>query len=1792
MSSQRTPTWVSNVQPCMVMIVGILLLTVLSSASAEPATLPARLQPVALDSGAKANPSNKPRTVFQQVIDLGADVPWARVFFDEVGTVLQPGSYIRVTSLLDGETQILDAQELANWNYATAFFNGSQIEVELIAGAGTTGNNLTITEMFAGELTAQVQVAAADQDDGTVPPLSICGGDDDRKLTDHKAVGRLLPGGARIAQNCVGGANNGLACTVAADCPGGKCVAAPNENGYCTAWIEASQKLTDPIHLTAGHCFPGVDDFGRINQNFDLDFVLQFDVPPSNANCTIIHPAVASQFPVKHETVISRGSHTCLDPITGTSSGQRCNRDIDCTTAGELCRISTIGDDWAIFKCGKNNETPPKTTFEKQGQAFTLRDDLIATTEKVRVSGYGVDGSDITAGTANNSCTQCPVAGDNGTRNAVLQTHAGPLLAGVPAAHILNHQVDTCGANSGSPIIAGALLCDGPSANPGAACNLHVECQGGGTNPNGRCIVGTCNAVSANPGAACNPDADCQGGGTHPAGRCTVPEASLEAIGIHTHGGCDLASNSGTAVKNPDLKIALETLKIKKSPPPVLDFAIDHFKVWKTDLYNIVPPYPISLVDQFQDPIMVNLNAIEYFANAVEKTHGIDNYPRLDPNAHLIWYPINVEQPQREITVYNQFKPLGLKMKVKDARYVLIPAIKNGGGPPNSDFNDDLYLCYDIVDPAPVNQPVTLFDQFDGEMIPPVPEEVTVTIPAYFCNPVLKVEPMVHPVRHPDDHLIFYLIQPVTPYARPLLTTDQVGNHNLMVNSNSFYPGYLGVPTMKVYVPPPLDFAIDHFKTWTTEIEGVGPYFVSLLDQFQSQPIQVILDRIDHFSNSVDKNHLAQECLVVNGDFENGTLTGWTVTSSSGFGTWVINDGTFDPISPDGPLPPCSGAYSALTDMGGPGIYTLYQDVTIPAAASAMLQWTDMIRNHHGSFSDPDQEFRVEIRNLSDVVLSTVFSTNPGDSAFQPCTSRSADISAFTGQTVRLAFVEEDQLFYQNVHLDDVSVDCSANYYPRLDPNAHLIWYPIEVPQPQRMVKVYNQFHPLGVNLKVQDAKYVLFPAEKSGGGSPNPDYNGDNYLCYEVIDPVPVDQPVLLLDQFDEVLGLPENVMVTVPKYFCNPVQKVDPVTHPDDHLIFYEIFPPTGYNGPVLAVDQFGPHNLFVWDSVYLGVPTEKVYFAIDHFKTWTTDIQLEGPYSVNLLDQFRSQPIQVSLDRIDHFSNSVDKTHDGNYFPRLDPNAHLIWYPIDVPQPQREITAHNQFYPLGANLEVKDAKYVLVPAEKDGGGAPDPDYNGDLYLCYDIIDPTPVDQPVTLLDQFDEDLGGFPENVMVTIPKYFCNPVQKVDPVTHPDDHLIFYEIFPPTGYNGPVLAVDQFGPHNLFVWDSVYLGVPTKKVYVQQPAVCGNGFVEGSEQCDPPDDAACPGFCQPNCTCPANDIVWDPATNPGPWPNNNPEAATRALRFRVTGPVGTKLDAIKITMVDLQHPNPRNFPTYPPPNYTSFDTRMNGICSGGQYNGHHCDTNADCTGTTIGTCSPLAACTAVGETNPPTADGIGGCARWVGRPGTFYESQGPPLTGPYRASRLQCTPFYWDWKSEPGGLVTVVGAEVVPSSEYTVQAFASSCMGGETTCTNVSPAVTMYTRRFGDVDANYNPPSPTNQPDAIDVAQVVNKFKGLAGSSDHYRAQVQPNLPELNASINALDIVSVVDAVKSFAYSFSGPCACPSTQPCGLPCAGCPGMCVRTCVGGDNAGQPCININHCPGGTCAAAGTCRDRCGRCN
>ncbi len=482
-------------------------LLVCEATNAAPAPLMGKMEPVQLDSGPRANPKDSPEVVFAQELDLGPDVPWVRVLIEKE-TTLAPGSFIRVTSLLDGETQLLDAEELENWNYGTAFFNGSLVQVELIAGARTAGNAVHIQEIIAADLATQDTAQPIDEDDdGSGGIASICGAVDTRTLSNDKRVGRLLPGMGRM--------------------PGDPPPNDPAPLGWCTSFIVDAQDGRDKLHLTAGHCF---DPYNPVNQNLPVDYVLQFNVPASNANCTIKHPAVADQFPVRRDTVISRNTSN--------------------------------GNDWAMFKCSPNGLG--ETTYERAGNiAFSLKANPpgVGMAVPVEIIGYGADGN--AGGAKAGDPRSCRCKGVNGTQNSVQQKSVGTTMrsadkevGGVNVVYRTN--APTCGGNSGSPVInqSGQViaihtgrsmvlcgLCVG-GANGGNLCKSNADCPGGACAATPYLCVG-----GANNGNVCNSNADC------PDGVCNNAAPGK--------------NDGDTATDHPEIQDAIE-LEEEKKPVPAI----------------------------------------------------------------------------------------------------------------------------------------------------------------------------------------------------------------------------------------------------------------------------------------------------------------------------------------------------------------------------------------------------------------------------------------------------------------------------------------------------------------------------------------------------------------------------------------------------------------------------------------------------------------------------------------------------------------------------------------------------------------------------------------------------------------------------------------------------------------------------------------------------------------------------------------------------------------------------------------------------------------------------------------------------------------------------------------------------------------------------------------------------------------------------------------------------------------------------------------------------------------------
>jgi V8-like Glu-specific endopeptidase len=159
---------------------------------------------------------------------------------------------------------------------------------------------------------------------------------------------------------------------------------------FCTAWL-----VGNGAAVTAGHCVNN-------SATWPNPVVVEFNVPASNANGMVNAAAAADQYPVQVNSIRFRYD----------------GEDSD-------------GADWAVFRLGPN-ATTGRSAHVAQG-FFRVTNRNPSNDANIRITGYGVD---------------------DGAANRIQQTHVGD-YDGENDDEGLWHEynVDTAGANSGSPII-------------------------------------------------------------------------------------------------------------------------------------------------------------------------------------------------------------------------------------------------------------------------------------------------------------------------------------------------------------------------------------------------------------------------------------------------------------------------------------------------------------------------------------------------------------------------------------------------------------------------------------------------------------------------------------------------------------------------------------------------------------------------------------------------------------------------------------------------------------------------------------------------------------------------------------------------------------------------------------------------------------------------------------------------------------------------------------------------------------------------------------------------------------------------------------------------------------------------------------------------------------------------------------------------------------------------------------------------------------------------------------------
>mgnify|MGYP001027404687 CR=1 FL=1 len=193
---------------------------------------------------------------------------WSRVRFDAEATSLPSSMRIRITSLRDNSDQNLNSMTLEQWKHSSAYFNGNELLVEVLARPSEAVGRVVIDRVTAGS--GFTQGGGFD---------SICGPTDDRELSSDPRNARLLPVG-------------------------------------CTAWI-----IDDcaKCFITAGHC------------TFSAD-VVEFNVPLSTGSGSIVFAAPEDQYPVDDDSMQSNGGQgigndwayfgTFPNSDTGLTAGQ------------------------------------------------------------------------------------------------------------------------------------------------------------------------------------------------------------------------------------------------------------------------------------------------------------------------------------------------------------------------------------------------------------------------------------------------------------------------------------------------------------------------------------------------------------------------------------------------------------------------------------------------------------------------------------------------------------------------------------------------------------------------------------------------------------------------------------------------------------------------------------------------------------------------------------------------------------------------------------------------------------------------------------------------------------------------------------------------------------------------------------------------------------------------------------------------------------------------------------------------------------------------------------------------------------------------------------------------------------------------------------------------------------------------------------------------------------------------------------------------------------------------------
>ena len=289
------------------------LFAVVATAAAQSQPWDQRLVELDVNSGAVVNRDAERGVIFSETVNLG-DVQWSRLMFEEVELGDVPvgatPTELHITSLQDGAVHILRERHVKQWNYASAYFNGGRLRVEIIADPEARPSHFKSTFGLVGP----DQVDEGDR--------SICGSTDDRQLSNDARVARLVPVGCSAwlfndANKCFLTAGH---CTFAADVVQFN-VPLSNGNGSINQPPPEDQYPVDPASMQSNGGQGVGNDYAYFgafeNSNTGLtpyeaqgDFFILADPPPSGNGSIRITGYGTTNPPVPNEWNQAQKTHT------------------------------------------------------------------------------------------------------------------------------------------------------------------------------------------------------------------------------------------------------------------------------------------------------------------------------------------------------------------------------------------------------------------------------------------------------------------------------------------------------------------------------------------------------------------------------------------------------------------------------------------------------------------------------------------------------------------------------------------------------------------------------------------------------------------------------------------------------------------------------------------------------------------------------------------------------------------------------------------------------------------------------------------------------------------------------------------------------------------------------------------------------------------------------------------------------------------------------------------------------------------------------------------------------------------------------------------------------------------------------------------------------------------------------------------------------------------------------------------------------------------------------------------